>query len=192
MVTTEDILQRDAAGYAERIVAATKEFATDPVKLVAAMDTINKERMAKANEEVGAARKAAVAETEKYKEALEAFQAHVKDALTTAWDGIDGAKAFNALPGSVIKRLVFAVDRNADDGKANAPIVSIINPTKVRTSTTTNGNGGPRSQTLTVDGTEYASANAAKEALLPDKAGKGMNRAAIISGLKAASHNVTE
>ena len=52
-------------------------------------------------------------------------------------------------------------------------------------------NGGARSVPLTVDGTVYASANAALLACFPDFVGK-MGRAAIITKLTHAGHNVTD
>ncbi len=52
------------------------------------------------------------------------------------------------------------------------------------------GGGNGRGQPLTVDGTKYASANAALVAIFPGFIGK-MGRTAIISKLKTADHNVS-
>lgn len=62
---------------------------------------------------------------------------------------------------------------------------------KPRSTGTSTGNGG-RGQPLTVNGTEYASASQARNALLPDKAGTPMSRSAIVSALKTAGHTVSE
>ena len=127
------------------------------------------------------------------------LRSQIAKAFDATWSQVNGKGLLKAHADldTTIRQLTYsvAVTRTTDDaGKAvvtiESPVVSFA--TKVVAAKRSNGsNGGGSKNPITVDGTAYESASAAKRALLPSKVDASMNRGAIISALKTAGHTVS-
>ncbi len=113
-------------------------------------------------------------------------------AVLTEWltKGVANPKLLEALasiesvlPGHIVRIEIVAATGAflIDPVKAKAPKVG----------GTRTGGGGRAGTPITVDGIEYPSAAAARDALLPDKAGSNMSRQSITSALGTAGHTVS-
>lgn len=168
---------------ASRISEATR--LSNPLEVSQAIVAIHKEVMDKAKETAKAEAEKEDSERKAQQARLDTFKANAKEVMGTAWKGI--ARSFTPL--TAAKSFTFRVERDSE-GHLTEPTILLGEP-KRRSSGGT-GTGGGRSNPLTVDGTEYPSAAAARDALLPEKKGTPMNRASIISALTTAKHTVSE
>ena len=143
------------------------------------------------NERVKATQEAEKAKSESERQAKDAFQAHAKDLFKELWDNLfEGANNITTMSG-----ISFQVMRQADVegmpfGEPTIVLGGIKQIARSVAKTVTNGTGS-RGNPLTVDGHEYPSASAAKDALLPGRAGKSMSRKAIVDSLVGLNHTVS-
>jgi len=87
------------------------------------------------------------------------------------------------------KSVTLELTRNEQGGLNRSVMLGA--PKATTKAKSSSGSSGARSTPLTVDGTTYPSAASARDALLPDKVGKPMNRGAIVSALTTSKHIVS-
>ena len=188
-VKLETVIAQDAAGYAADIQEAVKKATADTsVSLQDLINGINERRVKVATDKVEK-EKVAVEEASKANQGkIDGLRTNIEATMVKPW--MDGklSEQLEAIPVGVVKHLTIRIDRDTDTGKAIKPVVLFGEPIKARV--VRSGNGGPKAQSMTVNGKEYKSASAAKRALLPDKADASMNRLAIESMLRTAGHTI--
>ena len=178
-------LQAAMAEHTNAMAAEYKALANlAPDQIANKVLELHARALAKAQLDVTKKNEEAKARVARYDAALTAFKMLANDTMKDAWAEL--VEGFTALPAEIAPNLIFNVFRN-DDGVVGEPTVIIGRVIKVRNN---HGAPGPRSIPITVDGTVYASAAAAKVELL--KIEHPMNRTNIVAALQAKGLKVTD
>ena len=190
VIKLETVIAQDAKGYMAEMNEALKQATADPsLDLQELINAINARRTKVAQNRVDKERAKAEEESKANEGKRNALRANVEATMVKPW--MDGklAEQLEAIPASVTKRVTIVIDRD-ETGKAIKPVV-LLGEVKTKRVSTNGESTGSKGASLTVDGTEYDSAAAAKRALLSDKGDAQMSRDAITSALRAAGHEVS-